>query len=71
MATFSPTKRRQQRVPSRTNIDINPIVAIVNGDEFNPTGFLPFNHDPRKAKVQQNAERGKRVRIELEEALKE
>ena len=44
---------------------------MVYGNGLNSTGFSPFNHDVRKATGQQNAERGKRVRIEFEEALEE
>jgi hypothetical protein len=71
ITTFSPKGGCKQRADSETNLYTNAIVTMVSGDGLNHTPCLLFTYDPKMAKEQKKTERGKRVRTEFEEALKE
>jgi transposase len=71
ITTFSPKGGCKQRADSKTNLYTNAIVTMVSGDGHNHTPCLLFTHDPKMAKEQKKTGRGKRVRSEFEEALKE
>ncbi len=70
VTTLSPVGSGPQRADVSKHDHTNAIVTMISGDGLNHTPCLMFTHDPRMAPVQKNTPRGKRLRAELEAALK-
>ena len=70
VTTFSPQQRGQQKADSEMLLYTNAIVTMLSDDGINYTPYMLFTYDPKMAKGQKDAARGKRVRSEFEEASK-
>ena len=70
VTTFSSVQGGKEKADSKTPLYTNAIVTIISDDGIHRTHWMLFTRDPKMAKEQKDADRGKLVRSEFEEASK-